>query len=88
MFNRGFEFFEVYGFHQMFRKACLDTVLNIAVHPEAADRDASYSRFCPQMGHEFQATAIRQANIADEEIEMVTFSDPRAECMSCVVATV
>ena len=88
VFNRGFEFFEVYGFHQMFRKACLDTVLNVAVHPEAADRDAWYSRFCVQTGMSSKplpsgrpTSLIRRSNWSRSATSI-------AECMSCVVATV
>lgn len=59
VFNRGFELFEAYGFHQMFGKACIDTFLNIPVHTEAADGDAADSRFCAQVSHKFRATPIR-----------------------------
>ncbi len=70
MLNRGFEFFETDGFYQMFGEACFDTPLHITIHSKAANRDPRDSGFCAQPGHQFQAAAIRQADIADKKIEL------------------
>ncbi len=69
--NRCLKRFKLYWFYQMFGKACLQTLFDVAVVAETADGNSGDAGYGVQLHHQFQAGPIRQRNIADEKIELI-----------------
>ena len=52
-------------------KAGREASLHVVSHPVAAQRDALDGVALEQFAHELQARAVRQADVTDEEVELL-----------------
>ena len=57
------------GFGQMIIEAGFQAAADIFLHPEAAQRDPLHRLTTLRLAHEFVATGVRQADVADERIK-------------------
>src|SRR4051794_40958391 len=53
----------------MLRETRCTAVFQILLHPKAAHRDASDAKSAAQLAHQVAACAVRQPEIADEQVE-------------------
>src|ERR1044072_3695391 len=67
--DRRLEIFHFDRLDQMFRKACFETFLDVAIHSENADLDSGNVRDRAELTHQFNPSSVRQSDIADEKIE-------------------
>src|SRR2546423_13441263 len=67
--DSSFELLQLHRFHQMLGKAGLEAFADIAFHAEAADRDAADGSLGAQVTDKLHPIAIRQTDIADEEVK-------------------
>jgi hypothetical protein len=67
-----FQFLELNRLYQMLRETSAQASLDITVHAKPADGDATDGRHRSKARHQFHPGAIRQRDVANDQIEFVT----------------